>query len=147
MLYVAVPLLLALAVVAIVAYRPRKARLRGGKVPRDASELVDELTTELDDAIDDLETEPDARRAVIAAYARMEGVLGRHGLKRRPSETPYEYLARVLLELRVPGDAVRRLTDAFERAKFSRHAIDEPRRSAAIGALVAVREGLQGAAP
>jgi len=66
-------------------------------------------------------------------------------LQRRPSETPYEYLARVLLELRVPGDAVRRLTDAFERAKFSRHEVDEPRRRDAIGALVAVREGLQAA--
>jgi hypothetical protein len=145
-LYVAGPLLLALAVAAVIAYRRRKTRLRGGKVPRDASELADELALELGDAIDDLEAEPDARRAVIAAYARMEGVLGRHGLLRRPSETPYEYLARVLLELRVPGDSVRRLTDAFERAKFSRHEIDEPRRRDAIAALIAVRDGLQAAA-
>jgi hypothetical protein len=142
-LVVAVPLVLAGLVAALVAYRHHKARLRGGKVPRDATDLVDELQLELGDAIDDLEAEPDPRRAVIAAYARMEGVLGRHGLQRRPSEAPYEYLARVLLELRVPADAVRRLTDAFERAKFSRHEIDEARRRDAIGALVAVRDGLR----
>ena len=53
----------------------------------------------MSDAIDDLEAEPDARRAVIAAYARMEGVLARHGLRRCPSETPLEYLRRILLGL------------------------------------------------
>jgi hypothetical protein len=144
--YVAVPLLLALGVVALVAYRRRKARLRGGKLPRDRSELAEELAAEIGDAIDDLEAEPDARRAVIAAYARMERALGRHGMRRRPSETPYEYLGRVLLDLRAPAEAVRRLTEAFERAKFSRHEIEPARKRDAIDALVAVRAGLQEAA-
>ena len=75
----------------------------------------------MSDAIDDLEAEPDARRAVIAAYARMEGVLARHGLRRKPSETPLEYLRRILLGLTARADAVRRLTSLFEQAKFSRH--------------------------
>lgn len=145
-LYVAIPLLLALAATAFVLYRRRKARLRGGKLPRDRSGLAEELATEIGDAIDDLQAEPDARRAVIAAYARMEGALGRHGLRRRPSETPYEYLARVLLDLRAPAQAVRRLTDAFERAKFSHHPIDAARKREAIAALVAVRDGLREAA-
>ena len=50
------------------------------------------VAASIDDAIDDLEAEPDARRAVIAAYARMEAVLGRSGVRRAPSETPLEYL-------------------------------------------------------
>src|SRR5215218_7610825 len=145
-LYVAVPLVLALLVTGYVLYRRRLARLRGGRLPRDRSGLAEELAAEIGDAIDDLEAEPDARRAVIAAYARMEGALGRHGLRRRPSETPYEYLARVLLDLRAPAEAVRRLTDAFERAKFSHHEIDGARKREAIGALVAVRDGLEAAA-
>ena len=145
-LYVAIPLVLALLVTGFVLYRRRLARLRGGRLPRDRSELAEELAAEITDAIDDLEAEPDARRAVIAAYARMEGALGRHGLRRRPSETPYEYLGRILLDLRAPADAVRRLTDAFERAKFSHHEIDGERKREAIGALVDVRDGLQTAA-
>jgi hypothetical protein len=145
-LYVAIPLVLGLLVTGYVLHRRRLARLRGGKLPRERSELAEELAAEITDAIDDLEAEPDARRAVIAAYARMEGALGRHGLRRRPSETPYEYLARILLDLRAPADAVRRLTDAFERAKFSRHEIDGERKREAIGALVAVRDGLEAAA-
>src|SRR5215211_1335611 len=145
-LYVAIPLVLALLMTGYVLYRRRLARLRGGRLPRDRSGLAEELAAEIGDAIDDLEAEPDARRAVIAAYARMEGALGRHGLRRRPGETPYEYLARVLLDRRAPAEAVRRLTDAFERAKFSHHEIDGARKREAIGALVAVRDGLEAAA-
>jgi hypothetical protein len=143
--YVAASLVVALAVSAVVLHRRRRARLRR-RVPRERARLVDELSTEIGDAIDDLEVEADARRAVIAAYARMERALGRYGIRRRPSETPHEYLAHVLLDLRAPADAVRRLTDAFERAKFSRHEIGDATKRDAIGALVAVRQGLQEAA-
>ncbi|MBA3844696.1 MAG: DUF4129 domain-containing protein [Actinobacteria bacterium] len=99
----------------------------------------------MNDAIDDLEAEPDARRAVIAAYARMEAVLARHGLRRRPSETPVEYLRRVLLGLTERADAVSRLTDLFEQAKFSRHEIDGAMKQDAIGALREIRDDLRGA--
>jgi hypothetical protein len=72
--------------------------------------VAQEIATALTDAIDDLEAEPDPRRAVIAAYARMEAELGRHGLPRNLSETAIEYLRRVLLDLSTNGDAVERLT-------------------------------------
>ena len=68
--------------------------------------VSEDLAATIGDAIDDLEAEPDARRAVIAAYARMEAVLGRNGLRRAPSETPLEYLRRILLGLTSRGDAV-----------------------------------------
>jgi hypothetical protein len=100
----------------------------------------------IDEAIDDLEAEPDARRAVIAAYARMESVLGRHGLRREPSETPLEYLRRVLLGLTARGDAVQALTRLFEEARFSRHDIDATMKRDAIGALRTIRDDLQSAA-
>jgi uncharacterized protein DUF4129 len=143
-LAVAIPLLVAGAVAAFVSYGRRKARRRGNvKIARDT--VAADVAASISDALDDLEAEPDSRRAVIAAYARMEGAFSRHGIPRRPSETPFEYLTRVLLDLRAPADAVRRLTDAFERAKFSRHEIGPPVKREAIDALVAVRDGLQGA--
>jgi Domain of unknown function (DUF4129) len=101
------------------------------------------LSAAVDDSLDDLRAERDARRAVIAAYARMERTLGRHGLPRRPFEAPLEYLARVLHELRVRSGAVLALTELFERAKFSRHEIDAEMKDEAIGALVAVRNDLE----
>jgi hypothetical protein len=99
----------------------------------------------LDDSLDDLRTDPDIRRAIIAAYARMEGALAAAGIGRRPAEAPYEYLARSLAELDAGAGAARRLTDLFERAKFSHHEPAERMRTDAIDALVAVRDDLRAA--
>jgi hypothetical protein len=107
--------------------------------------VAEDFAASIGDAIDDLESEPDARRAVIAAYARMETVLARNGLQRRPSETPVEYLRRILLGLTSRGDSVSRLTSLFEQAKFSRHTIDAPMKQDAIGALREIRDDLRGA--
>ena len=100
----------------------------------------------LDDSLDDLRDDPDIRRAIIAAYARMERALAGAGLARRPAEAPYEYLTRALTELDAGAGAAGRLTDLFERAKFSHHEPAERMRSDAIDALVAVRDDLQATA-
>ncbi len=105
--------------------------------------IADDVAASITDALDDLEAEPDARRAVIAAYARMERVLARHGLRRQASETPVEYLRRILLGLTARTDAVTRLTGLFEQAKFSRHAIDAAMKQDAIDSLRAIRDDLQ----
>jgi hypothetical protein len=101
------------------------------------------LSAALDDSLDDLRAERDPRRAVIAAYARMERTLEVHGVPRRRSEAPLEYLARVLRELRVRSSAVLDLTELFERAKFSLHQIDVEMKDEAIEALIAVRDDLR----
>ena len=85
----------------------------------------------LDESLDDLRNEPDLRRAIIAAYARMEHALAVGGLPRRPAEAPLEYVERALGELDTSAQSARRLTDLFEWAKFSQHepeAADERRR-------------------
>lgn len=112
-------------------------------VPRELdSTVAEDLAATISDAIDDLEAEPDARRAVIAAYARMEAVLARNGFQRVPSETAIEYLRRVLLGLTSRGDAVTRLTALFEQAKFSQNEIDTAMKQDAIDALREIRDGL-----
>jgi Domain of unknown function (DUF4129) len=119
--------------------------LRGGPAEpaEEGVEVEEDLRAVVSDAIDDLQREPDARRAVIAAYARMETVLGRHGRARRAAEAPYEYLERVLGDLRIRPVAVHDLTDLFERAKFSVQQIDSAMKARAIDAFVAVREDLR----
>lgn len=97
----------------------------------------------LDDTLDDLRAEKDPRKAVIAAYSRMERSLASFGLPRRPFEAPVEYLARVLEELRSGSPAARRLTHLFERAKFSQHAIDSGMKEEAIEAVVTLRDELR----
>lgn len=127
-------------------YYTWRTRKRRTALPLELEQTVaEDFAASIGDAIDDLEAEPDARRAVIAAYARMEAVLARNGLQRRPSETPVEYLRRILLGLTSRGDSVSRLTSLFEQAKFSRHTIDAPMKQDAIGALREIRDDLQGA--
>ena len=109
----------------------------------DATEEAEALRGAIEISLEDIEREQDPRRAVIRAYARMEQVLGRHGLARRPFETSLEYLRRALATLRVSSRAVQRLAELFERAKFSTHEIDLTMKHDALSALAAVRDELE----
>jgi Domain of unknown function (DUF4129) len=109
-------------------------------------EGADALIAALGDSLDDLRDEPDARRAVIAAYARMERALAYEGLGRREAEAPREYLARALPAVGAGAGSVARLTALFEEAKFSPHEVDGGMKAEAIDALVALRDELRAAA-
>jgi len=97
----------------------------------------------LDESLDDLRNDPDLRRAIVAAYARMENALARAGLPRHPAEAPFEYVERALGALDTGAESVRRLTALFEWAKFSHHEPEPEMRDEAIDALVAVRDELR----
>jgi hypothetical protein len=112
--------------------------------PAKPLELAPEaLAAALDESLDDLRADPDLRRAIVAAYARMETALAAAGLPRRPAEAPLEYLERALLALDTSAEAVRRLTDLFEWARFSQHEPEPSMRDDAVEALVAVRDELR----
>jgi Domain of unknown function (DUF4129) len=128
--------LVGFSILAAVLVRPK-----GRSLPE--LEARKELERMLDETLDDLHRERDPRRAVIAAYARMERSLGTYGLPRRPAEAPLEYLGRVIAELTGSAAAARRLTRLFERAKFSEHAIDVRMKEDAIAAVGAVRDELR----
>jgi hypothetical protein len=91
----------------------------------------------------DLRDDPDARRAVVAAYRRMETTLAAAGLPRSAAEAPREYLTRALGSLELSPGPPSKLTSLFERAKFSLLAVDLPLRDDAIGALVAMQHELE----
>jgi hypothetical protein len=105
--------------------------------------LEADMVTAIESTIDDLRSEMDARRAVIAAYAVMERTLARHGLARHRSEAPLEYLANILRGLQVRESAVVSLTRLFEFAKFSGHEVDAAMKEEAIDALIAIRDDLR----
>jgi len=97
----------------------------------------------LDESLDDLRDDPDLRRAIVAAYARMERALESIGLGRHPSEAPFEYIGRALTSLETSAEAAERLTTLFEWAKFSHHEPEPRMRDEAIDALIAVRDELR----
>jgi hypothetical protein len=124
-------------------YIVSRRRRRPGETDED---MAAALASALDDALEDLRAERDPRRAVIAAYARMERLLATYGIPRDASETPFEYLSRVLIDLHAGATPVFELTALFERAKFSHHAIEPELKDEAIDALAAVRDELRKAA-
>lgn len=139
--WLVVAVVVLLSVAAVTAYVISQRRARTGT--RASEELAAQLALALDDALDDLRAEADPRRAIVAAYARMERVLAASGVPRHGAETADEYLGRVLLELAPGSDAVARLTDLFTQAKFSHHDVDATMKEDAIHALEEVRDELR----
>ena len=137
----AVAALAAAAVVAwwLAARGRRRAREPLGTTPAEA--LADVLA----ETLDDLRAERDPRRAVIAAYARMERALAASGLPRDPAEAPEEYLRRILSDVAVTGRAATRLTSLFAWARFSGHDVRAEMKDEAIETLEQVQRELAAA--
>jgi Domain of unknown function (DUF4129)/Tryptophan-associated transmembrane protein (Trp_oprn_chp) len=123
----------------LLAERGRGRRLPSESLP------TEELAGVLDETLDDLLAETDPRRAVIAAYARMERAFAAHGVPRREFEAPHEYLGRVLAEATGGGRGAARLTALFERARFSPHEVDLAMKNDAIDAIQALQAELAAA--
>jgi len=127
-------------VLAVIGVRAAR-RERRGLAESYALEL--EFESLVEDTLADLHAEQDPRKAIIAAYARVERLFASYGLARDRAEAPIEYLERVLPELRASGAALGRLTRLFEWAKFSAHDVKPGMRDDAIRALVEVRDELR----
>jgi hypothetical protein len=137
------PIVLAVFGVALIGFATvARMMVRGSKNIRREVEAREALAAILEDTLDDLRAEKDPRKAVIAAYSRMERSLASYGLPRQAFEAPVEYLARVLAELDVAGPPARKLTKLYERAKFSEHRIDVGMKEEAIDAVSALRDSL-----
>lgn len=126
--------------------RRRKARgtAPGAIEPSSASEEDDAEVARraVDAAVESLRDPADPRGAVIAAYARMEEVLGERDLGRRRPEAPREYLMRVLHEQGMPEPSLTTLTALFEEARFSLHPISQAAPRRALSALENARLAL-----
>ena len=131
------------AAVAAFSIASRRRRLALGE---DDAAVAEQLADVLDETLDDLRAEPDPRRAVIAAYARLERSFAAAGLPRRAEETAVEYVPRALDKLEVDPGPVRTLTGLFTTAKFSHHPVDDGMKLEAISALERIRDDLRAAA-
>ena len=89
----------------------------------------------VEESLEDLEREPDARVAIIRCYRRFERALAEAGAPRAPWLTPTEFMRQALGRLALPGPAVGALTGLFERSRFSDEPMGAPERGAALAAL------------
>ncbi len=111
-----------------------------GLKPRASEGLLDAI----EDSLDALRQEADARQAIIRCYRRFEQALGRRGLPRDPWETPTEFMRRALGRLPLPPPVARDLIDLFHLARFSDHPMGLRERDLAVDALVELRATLEG---
>jgi Domain of unknown function (DUF4129) len=138
--WIPVLVIFGLAGLAILAWVLAARRAQPDRARERVRETLEEV---IEDTLDDLRAEADPRRAVIACYARLERALAAAGFGRRRAETQVEHLARILGELDIGTRSVRRLTDLYQRAKFSQHEVDVGMKEEAIAALVEVRDELR----
>jgi hypothetical protein len=140
---VAVGLVVALlaGAVALRRERPQEAVARTDGEPARAEGLE-----AVEESLDALLGEPDHRRAVVAAYSRMERLFAGRGVPRGRSETGREHVDRALRDLGAPADVTAVLADRFEAARFSDRPVGPDDRRAAVDALTALRDAL-GATP
>ncbi len=132
--------LLVLVAVAILLWRQVRPERRRSRLARRPGP---QLAQVLDDMLEDILAEEDPRRAVIAAWARMERVLAAHGHPRRPAEAPSEYAARAFADLGLAGSALEGFPGLFEWARFSVNEVTPDMREEALGRLLAIREGVK----
>jgi len=113
--------------------------------PVDVEPDADVARRALEAALIPLREPADPREAVIEAYVRMEEVLASRKLGPRITEAPREYLGRILREQGMPERSLTTLTELFEEARFSPHAISASASGQARSELQAAREALPGA--
>ena len=101
------------------------------------------LAAAVEDSLDELRREPDARAAIIRVYGNFERALAGASLPRQAWETPVEFMRVVLIRLPLPAAAVRSLTEVFELARFSRHTIGAAERDSAWRSLLEIRGALE----
>jgi hypothetical protein len=140
--WIPVGIVVGIAALAIAAFVVSERRRRHPPI-LDEQSTAGDLADALDDGLDDLRAEPDPRRAVVAAFARLEKALAAVGLPRDRGETSEEYVTRVFVRLDVDRAPVRRLAELYADAKFSHHPVGEGMKEDAIASLVRTRDELR----
>jgi Domain of unknown function (DUF4129) len=136
------------AVLAIIALRIwQRSKNRGKQLgpllgSGDETDERDEVVGAIDGSLDALMAEPDPRRAVIAAYGRMERWMSYTGYGRRSWEAPFEHLDRVVADLGATAAVGATLAGLFERAKFDNRPCGPEMKQEAIMALTELRKDL-----
>jgi len=129
-----------LAVALVLLFAERIARWWDS---RDAGEAAEPLSEAVQEGLDDLASEPDARVAIIRCYRRFERATARARVARAPWQTPDEFMREALRRLALPHRAVDRLTRLFELARFSTHPLGAAERDTARACLDDIRAELE----
>ncbi|MBO3734017.1 DUF4129 domain-containing protein [Glycomyces niveus] len=88
----------------------------------------------------DLGTDP--RAAIMACWLHFERASEAVGIERASSDTPADLVRKLLVRHELDGTALRRLSEAYLRARYSPHQVVEADRDRARDALIALQAQL-----
>ncbi|MGI9614651.1 MAG: DUF4129 domain-containing protein [Acidimicrobiales bacterium] len=136
--FVGLAILILVSACAMIWTRRRMALVSGPEAVADS--LDDRLEPILAEAVDSLQHGSDPRAAVLAAYAALESAFADLGWQRGRSETPGEFVGRVLARFPAAAGPVAELAELYEIARFSNRSVttaDQRRAMASLGAAQA----------
>ena len=133
----------ALGALALAVWVALGDRLTGARDEFTVSAPPAPLQVAVEESLEELRAEPDARRAIVRCYARFERAAADSGVERKPWFTPMEFMREALDRLPIPRRAVPTLTGLFELARFSHHELGRAERDRALEALDEIRTSMQ----
>jgi hypothetical protein len=103
-----------------------------------------EVAAALDAGLDQLaQSGSDPRSVVISCWVRLEDAAASAGTPRRPSDSPTDYVLRLLEVHRISRPVLDRLAAVYRAARYSFGDVDDSMRSQAVTALQHLRAELE----
>lgn len=134
--------------VALVAWLLRvrlRRRRRGVGLGREPTQLLaTRLSAAAEEGLVDLKG-GEVDDAIILCWLRLHDAVVDAGVRPKPSDSPADFVKRVLAQESVRVEPLGDLAELFREARFSRHAMTESDRTDAVRALLAIRADLAAA--
>lgn len=93
-------------------------------------------------ALAEMDLGDDPRAAIMACWLHFERASEAVGIERESSDTPADLVRKLLVRHELDGAALRRLSEAYLRARYSPHQVVEADRDQARDALIALQAQL-----
>jgi hypothetical protein len=106
-----------------------------------AADLPRRLAQAVDEGLDELASGPVAD-AIIACWLRVHEVALESGIAPKRSDTPEQFVGRILADVQVRAQPLEQLADLYREARFSGHRMSEADRAAARAALEMISRDL-----
>ncbi len=113
----------------------------GEPLTEDEADGADDLAGALDAGLADLAA-GSARNAIVTAWLRLEAACVSERFAPDRSDTPSEFVGRVLASYALDPGAIADLADLYREARFSEHPVTEEQRRAAARALRTLLDGI-----
>jgi len=111
-------------------------------------QVREQVRAAVDEGLSDLDvSDTDARRAVIACWARLEAAAAAAGTQRQPGDTSTELVERLLAEHEITASVLAGFAAVYREARFATHVVNDEMRAQARAALGQLRDELVRGAP